>query len=186
MIEADALKKGENKMTRRNTVGSLVLLIVLIGLNQLSAIGQTNSTYVVFGDEELEKIVPSSFYFAGQSAPTQMRNSAAGRVGRDRFVIAGLVDTSGYSAEISGKYSGFFITDSPITVGNRALNSGSYGFGFAQNGTLRIFELNAKQLLSVAAPADRQMNRPKPLQMVAVRNGIRLYHGRNFVLLARR
>jgi hypothetical protein len=159
---------------------------LLIALAALGIIGQTNSRYVVFDEDEVEKIVPSGFYFAGQSAPTQMRNAAAARIGRDRYVIAGIVDTSGYSAEISGKYEGFFITDSRIRVGNRTLNSGAYGFGFAQNGQIRIFELNARQVLSAAAPADRGMQRPRPLQMVAARNGMRLYHGRNYVLVTPR
>ena len=169
-----------------SVLGGLALLAVISLSSASSVIGQTNSRYTVLEERELEKIVPTSFYFAGQSAPTQMRNSAAARLGRDRYVIVGMVDTSGYSAEISGKYEGFFITDSPINIGNRALNSGAYGFGFTKQGTIRIFELNAKQLLSVPAPADRRMERARPLQILAVRNGVRLYHGRNFVLITAR
>src|SRR5262245_95673 len=66
----------------------------------------------VLNDKDAIAVIPTSFYFAGQSAPTQVRNAAAAKLGKDRFVIAGLVDTSGYSTEISGKYEGFFITDS--------------------------------------------------------------------------
>lgn len=176
------------KFAQRNVLSILPLVIVFTaGL----IIGQTNDRYVVLGETELEKIVPSSFYFAGQSAPTQMRNAAAARIGKDRFgkdrfVIAGMVDTSGYSAEISGKYEGFFITDSPIRVGNKNLSPGAYGFGFTKKGTINILHLNAARLLSAAAPADHRMDRPRPLQMVATRNGVRLYHGRNYVLIAAR
>ena len=172
------------KFTRRNVL-SLVPFVVAV-FTSVSIIGQTNDRYVVLGEPELEKIVPTSFYFAGQSAPTQMRNAAAARIGKDRFVIAGMVDTSGYSAEISGKYEGFFITDSPITIGNKNLSPGAYGFGFTKNGTVNILHLNAARLLSAAAPSDPRMDRPRPLQMVARRNGIRLYHGRNYVLIAAR
>ena len=59
------------------------------------------------------------FLFRRPEPPTQMRNTAAARIGRGRLVIAGLVDTSGYSTEISGKYQGFFITDSPVRVGGK-------------------------------------------------------------------
>ena len=62
---------------------------------------------VLTGDN-LKRVVPTSFYFAGQSAATQERNTAAAKFGENRFVIVGLVDTSGYSTEISGKYEGFF------------------------------------------------------------------------------
>jgi hypothetical protein len=64
-------------------------------------------------NETTVRIIPTSFYFAGQSAPTQMRNSAAAGVGKKRYIVARLVDTSADSTEISGKYEGFFINDSP-------------------------------------------------------------------------
>jgi len=48
-----------------------------------------------------------------------MRNSAAARFGAKRFVIAGLVDTSGYSTEVRAKYQGFFITDSRSRFGGK-------------------------------------------------------------------
>src|SRR5262245_15419411 len=98
-------------MDFRRAAGLSFFCLLMILVSSAPTIGQTNSRFVVLGDEDIEKIVPSSFYFAGQSAPTQMRNSAAARIGRDRHVIVGMVDTSGYSAEISGKYEGFFITD---------------------------------------------------------------------------
>ncbi len=65
---------------------------------------------------ELTRITPTGFYFQGLSAPTQMRNAAAARFGADSYVIAGLVDTSGYSADVRQKYEGFLIADHPITV----------------------------------------------------------------------
>ena len=98
-----------------------------------SKVNQTN--YEVLTGDNLKRIVPTSFYFAGQSADTQMRNSAAAKIGENRFVIAGLVDTSGYSTEISGKYEGFLITDSPVKIGDKMLETGAYGFGFSKNGT---------------------------------------------------
>src|SRR3954453_17009459 len=57
---------------------------------------------VVLSGPELTRVIPTSFYFQGQSAPTQMRNSAAARFAPERFVLAGLVDTSGYSSEVRG------------------------------------------------------------------------------------
>src|SRR5438046_7799534 len=80
---------------------------------------------------ELTRVVPTGFYFQGLSAPTQMRNSAAARFGKDRFVVSGLVDTSGYSADVRAKYVGFLIADSAITLNGESLAPGAYGFGFA-------------------------------------------------------
>lgn len=130
------------------------------------------------------KIVPTSFYFAGQSAPTQMRNSAVARIGKDRYVIAGLVDTSGYSTEISGKYEGFLITDSPVNIGSKQLATGAYGFGFSGDGKLHIFDLSSKEIVSVETTSDKEMKRPRPLIMTVAADGVRFYKGKNYALVS--
>src|SRR5262245_9374964 len=103
--------------------------LALIGSLVLAAQAQT--PVVVLSGADLTRVVPTSFYFEGQSAPTQMRNAAAARLGEKRLVIAGLVDTSGYSSDVRAKYQGFFISDSPVTVGSQQLGPGAYGFGFS-------------------------------------------------------
>jgi hypothetical protein len=162
-----------------------ILCFVLTAAFSAPVKAQNRTNYEVLTDEALTRVVPASFYFAGQSAQTQVRNTAAARIGKDRFVIVGLVDTSGYSTEISGKYEGFFITDSPVRIGNKILGTGAYGFGFAASGQLRIFDLSSKQILSVQAQTDSQMKRPRPLQMTSDARGIRLYKGKSYVLIAR-
>ena len=149
-----------------------------------SANAQKTNNYEVLTDAALTKMVPKSFYFAGQSAETQMRNAAAAQIGKDRFVIAGMVDTSGYSTEISGKYEGFLITDSPVKIGNKTLGTGAYGFGFATSGQIKIFDLSSREILSAATRTDAEMTRPRPLQMTSETKGIRLYKGKNYVLIA--
>ena len=169
---------------KRNLYFGVLFLILTFALST-AANAQRNANYEVLNDEALNKVVPTSFYFAGQSAQTQARNTAAAKIGRDRFVVAGLVDTSGYSTEISGKYEGFFITDSPIRIGNKLLGTGAYGFGFAANGQVRIFDLSSKQILSVPTQTDNQMKRPRPLQMTSDARGVRFYKGKNYVLISR-
>ncbi|MGI9036420.1 MAG: hypothetical protein ACR2GD_10330 [Pyrinomonadaceae bacterium] len=159
-------------------------LSVLMFVCCLSVAAQNKADYAVLSGSELTGIVPTSFYFAGQSAQTQIRNSAAARLGKDRYVIAGLVDTSGYSTEISGKYEGFLITDSGIQIGDKQLATGAYGFGFSADGKLHIFDLSSKEILSVAATNDKEMKRPRPLMMSVAANGVRFYNGRNYVLVA--
>ena len=112
-----------------------------------------------------------------------MRNSAAAQFGKDRFVVVGLVDTSGYSTEIQGKYEGFFITDSPIKLGGKVLNTGAYGFGFSKE-VLNIFDLSSKQILSVKVAEDAELKRPRPLMMTADDKGVRFYKGKTFVLIS--
>jgi hypothetical protein len=172
-----------NFIKRKLFFGFLCLLLTTVFLSTANA--QRAGAYEVLSDDDLTKVVPTTFYFAGQSAPTQVRNTAAAKIGKDRYVIAGMVDTSGYSTEISGKYEGFFITDSPVRIGNKILGTGAYGFGFTARGQIRIFDLSSKQILSVPTQTDSRMNRPRPLQMTAERGGIRLYKGKNYVVIAR-
>lgn len=156
--------------------------VILIACATSTAIAQEQP--VVLAGAELTRVVPSSFYFEGQSAPTQMRNSAAARFGPKRHVIAGLIDTSGYSTEIRAKYEGFFITDSAIAVGGTDLGVGAYGFGFSNDGKFNLFDVAGNRLLSVDAAKDSAMRRPRPLMMVKASDGLRLYSGRNYVTIA--
>jgi len=96
----------------------IAALLLVVG----SAVAQERAA--ILTGAELTRVVPTSFYFQGLSAPTQMRNSAAARFGKNRYVIVGLVDTSGYSADVRAKYVGFLITDSPITINGESLAPG--------------------------------------------------------------
>ncbi|HEX7176337.1 MAG TPA: hypothetical protein VF240_13825 [Pyrinomonadaceae bacterium] len=141
---------------------------------------------VILAGQQLARVVPPGFYFEGQSAPTQTRNSAAARFGAKRHVIAGMVDTSGYSADVRAKYEGFFITDSPVSVGGEQLGPGAYGFGFTDDGKFNLFDVGGRPLLSVGAAADRVIRRPRPLMMTKADGGVRLYSGRQFVVITAR
>ena len=134
---------------------------------------------------ELERVVPQGFYFEGQSAATQMRNAAAAQFGPRRFVMAGLVDTSGYSSDVQAKYQGFIVTDSPVRVGGARLATGAYGFGFTSDGRLNVMDVGGRRVLSVRARNDDRLQRPRPLMMTDARNGVRLYSGRSFVVISR-
>jgi hypothetical protein len=113
-----------------------------------------------------------------------MRNSAAARFGTDRYVISGLVDTSGYSADVRAKYVGFLITDSAITLNGESLPSGAYGFGFPTEGKMTVMDLAGKDLLSVPVTNDKALRRPRPLMMSSDPSGVRLYAGKDYVVIA--
>ena len=158
---------------------SLIAALLLVAG---SAVAQERA--VILAGAELTRVVPTGFYFQGLSAPTQMRNSAAARFGKDRYVISGLVDTSGYSADVRAKYVGFLITDSAISLNGESLPAGAYGFGFATEGKLTVMDLAAKDLISVSITNDKDLRRPRPLMMTADGNGVRLYNGKNYVVIA--
>jgi len=148
------------------------------------AMAQESATILAGAD--LTRVVPAGFYFQGLSAPTQMRNAAAVRFGSQRYVIAGLVDTSGYAADVRAKYEGFLITDSPIKINGSDLSPGAYGFGFSDEGKMQVLDLAGNQVLSFSTAKDNELKRPRPLMMTKATDGIRLYNGKDYVTIAAR
>lgn len=165
---------------RRHLIARAALVLMVV----LTAVAiQAQDTATILTGAEANRIVPPGFYFQGQSAATQMRNSAVARFGTKRFVIAGLVDTAGYAADIREKYQGFFITDSPIKINGSELAPGAYGFGFTKDGKLSILDLTNKDVLSVSATKDTVLQRARPLMMTKTDQGVRLYAGKDYVVI---
>jgi hypothetical protein len=157
------------------------LPLVIIATSNL---GYAQDAATVLTGAELTRVVPPGFYFQGLSAPTQMRNSGATRFGTNRYVIAGMVDTSGYAADVRAKYEGFLITDSPITLNGTELGTGAYGFGFSDDGKLNILDLGGNQVLSVSTTKDNALKRPRPLMILKAADGIRFYSGKYYATIA--
>ncbi|MEP6743117.1 MAG: hypothetical protein ABJB61_11510 [bacterium] len=158
------------------------LMVLFIACSYSVIVGAQERVTVLAG-AELTRVVPPGFYFQGLSAPTQMRNAAAARFGGQRYVIAGLVDTSGYAADVRAKYEGFVITDSPIRINGSDLGTGAYGFGFSNDGKMQILDLAGNQIFSVATTKDSALKRPRPLMMTSAADGLRLYSGKDYVTI---
>lgn len=169
------------KSWRKYSLTGLVALLISCSLPFL--VTAQDSATILTG-AGLLRVVPPGFYFQGLTAPTQMRNSAAARFGTNRYVIAGLVDTSGYAADVRARYEGFLITDSAITINGSELGIGAYGFGFSNDGKLNVLDLAGNEILSVSSTKDNQMKRPRPLMMTKAGNGIRLYSGEDYAVIA--
>jgi len=166
-----------------NSFAGLAVLFIACSLPVFVA-AQVSVT--VLTGAELARVVPPGFYFQGLSAPTQMRNAAAAQFGSNRYVITGLVDTSGYAADVRAKYEGFLITDSPITINGRELGTGAYGFGFSNDGKMQILDLAGNPVLSTSTTKDSQLKRPRPLMMTKAADGVRFYNGKDYVTIAAR
>jgi hypothetical protein len=164
---------------RHSIWAAIPLLFALCIVNEVAA----QDRPVVLAGPALSRVVPPGFYFQGLSGQTQMRNSAAARWGRSRHVIAGLIDTSGYAADVRAKYEGFLITDSEITIDGKTLKSGAYGFGFTNEGQLNIMDLSGDQVLSATTSKDSKLRRPRPLMMAQDGERVRLYSGRDYAVI---
>ncbi|HYE16669.1 MAG TPA: hypothetical protein VD968_19675 [Pyrinomonadaceae bacterium] len=162
------------------------LFLAVLALAAAARVAGAQETPVILTGSQLLRVVPTGFYFEGQSAPTQLRNAAAARFGQSRHVIAGMVDTSGYSSEIRAKYEGFFITDSSVSVGGEGLSAGAYGFGFTDDGKFNLFDVGGRPVLTAPTTRDARLRRPRPLMMTRDGDAVRLYSGRSYVAITLR
>ena len=132
---------------------------------------------------DAQKVTPSHYFYAGQVAPVQMRNTAAFRTGEKKLVVAALVDVSGYSSAIAEKYQGLLVTDGTINVGAKSLGPGSYGIGSAADGKFVITDLGANVIATSDFTNDAALKRPVPLKMAADGSNVRLYLGKKYVTI---
>jgi hypothetical protein len=135
---------------------------------------------------DTQKLLPASVYYRGQSAPTQLRNSGGVKFADGSFVLATLVDNSGYASDVQAKYQAYFITEVPLKVGGQNLPAGIYGMGFIADSKLVVTDVGGHDVLTVATGDDAGLKRPTPLQVAAdPAGGFRLYAGRRFVIFSR-
>jgi len=151
-----------------------VIVVLALALGQLSA--------QVLSEDALKKVVPASFFFAGQTAQVQIRNSVGLKNAAGKVMLAGLVDTSGYSTSLQEKYQGFLIAETKLGFDGTTLDPGAYGFGF-KDGKFIVMTIAGADLLSVASQNDEQLKRPVPLKLIKDGEAYRLYAGRKYVVV---
>ncbi len=157
---------------RRNWMWMMVLVALVVG--QAGA--------QILAADALKKVVPASYFFAGQSAPVQARNSVGLKTAAGKFVLAGLVDTSGYSTAIQEKYQGFLITEVKLSFDGGTLEPGAYGFGF-KDGKFLVMNVAATDLFSAPSQTDEQIKHAVPLKLEKDGEGYRLYAGKKYIAL---
>jgi hypothetical protein len=156
-----------------------VLLAVITVLASAYSFAQNDKPGILTA-QEVKRVAPSSYFFRGQSAPVQLRNSVGLRASGGKLVLAGMVDTSGYASDIKEKYQGFFITEIKVKIEDSEVSPGQYGFGF-KDGKLLVMDVGANDVASVSSKKDDAMPHPVPLKLVQDGNGYKLYQGKNWV-----
>src|SRR5260370_25688510 len=90
-----------------------------------SGLAQQGSKHLMSSDE-LKKAVPAEYFFRGQKAPTQVRNSAGFQITDGKITLAALVAASGYSTAIQQKAQGLFITNAEVSIGGSPPAAAAY------------------------------------------------------------
>lgn len=172
---------GFNAICKWAVAGALALAVVV---SPVRTIAQSDAT--VLKPADMQKLLPSAVYYKGQSATTQVRNSGGVKFSDGYYVLATLVDTSGYSSDVQAKYQAYFITEVPIRIGSENLPAGVYGVGFIPGSKFVVTDVGAHDLHTVSSATDAGLKRPLPLQVMAdPAGGFRLYAGRRYVVFSR-
>ena len=140
----------------------------------------------VLGPSSMQKLMPATVFYRGQVATTQLRNSGGVKFSDGYYILAGLVDTSGYSSAVAAKYQAYFITEVPIHIGGMRLGPGAYGIGFIANDKFIVTDIGGHDVITVSSATDSALKRPMPLEIVAgAGNSFRVYAGRRYVVISR-
>ena len=158
---------------------------ILMLLCAMAALAQQKPEGVLKPADITGKVFPEQVFFRGQVAPVQMRNTGGIRFGDGSYVLAGMVDSSGYSSEIREKYQAYFISEVSLDIGGQKLAPGAYGVGFIKDNKFVVMDLGGHDLFQVASTHDPEIKRPVPLQIEGSAGKYRLYAGRDYVEFAR-
>jgi hypothetical protein len=163
------------------TVGALAVIMMAPAQMKAQQGGDT-----VLKPTDLQSLLPASVFYRANSATTQLRNSGGVKFADGYYVLATLVDTSGYSSDVSSKYQAYFIAEVPLKVGGKNLPAGVYGVGFIADNKFVVSDVGAHDVLTVSTGDDGGLKRPMPLQVIAdPAGGFRLYAGRRYVIFSR-
>ena len=139
----------------------------------------------VLSAADVQKLVPERLWYKGQAAPAQARNSGGVKFPDGSYVLATLVDTSGYSSDVQAKYQAYFITETALKIGGHSLPAGIYGVGFIGDNKFVVTDVGAHDVLTVASANNDEMKRPRPLQVTQDQGALRLYSGRRYVVFSK-
>jgi hypothetical protein len=165
-------------------IAAIAALAVAVFASPLRIMAQGGDT--VLKPADTQKLLPAAVYYKAQSAPTQLRNSGGVKFADGYYLLATLVDTSGYSSDVASKYQAYFITEVPIKIGGQSLPAGVYGVGFIPGDKFVVTDVGAHDVLTVSSSSDQDIKRPLPLQVTTEpAGGFRLYEGRKYVAFSR-
>jgi hypothetical protein len=173
----------------RSVAASTILVTSLFGVaartDAQSALPKPSKDTVLKAADIKARLFPEAVFFRGQSAPVQMRNTGGVHFSDDFYVLAGMVDNSGYSTGIREKYQAYLLSEVTLQIGGQTLKPGAYGIGFLAGGKFVVMDLAANDIFQAGSQRDAEMKRPVPLQVVADGAKYRLYMGRDFVEFSR-
>ena len=145
---------------------SAILINVLISsalfANSIGANSVVRARWRVATEPELRKVIPAHAPVIKENIETEFRTASGVTDGRGKFIAGVVMITAGYSAE--GKYSHFFITQTPLKIGSILLAPGEYVFGYQRtnNDVIRVSFYRASSGEPIGS-VDARVNRKSSL-----------------------
>lgn len=81
-------------------------------------------------EDELKLVIPPRAPVVGERIETEFRTASGITDGKGHFIAGVVLITAGYSAE--GKYSHYFVSQTPLRIGDFALSQGQYILGWTK------------------------------------------------------
>jgi hypothetical protein len=115
-----------------------VLSSALVISNATGAHPASRARWRAATEPELRKLIPVRAPVIKENIETEFRTASGVTDGRGKYIAGVVMITAGYSAE--GKYSHFFITQTPLKIGSMLLQPGEYVFGYQRisNDLIRV------------------------------------------------
>ena len=112
---------------QKRLVLTVLLASALLSLTVPRPAVASRTRWRAANEAELRRIIPARAPVVKENIETEFRTASGVTDGKNRFIAGVVMITAGYSAE--GKYSHFFITQAPLSIGNLLLQPGEYVFG---------------------------------------------------------
>lgn len=173
---------------------SVMRVLAFAGMALVAAQARAQGQYRVESGKAFDNAIPQSFYLEGNSIPVEKRNSLLALTPSGARLVAGLIDTTGYSSEVQQKYVGMLISEGSVDVCSKRVGVGSYGFGLSRPhaaagkmegpAQFHLYNQAGHQVATCQTPWDSKFQHPRPLELVPGPAGsARLYLGRNYIEL---
>lgn len=117
---------------------NLLIAASLVLSNSTGTVPAVRTRWRTTTEAELRKLIPARAPVNKENIETEFRTASGVTDGRGKFIAGVVMITAGYSAE--GKYSHFFITQTPLRIGSMLMQPGEYVFGYQRvnNDAIRV------------------------------------------------
>jgi|SRR6185437_16029649 len=106
----------------------LAIVVLLLGCGFACHAQPAHESWHSATAPELKALLPARAPVVRERIETEMRTASGITDGKGKYVAGVVLITAGYSAD--GKYSHFFLTQVPLTIGDFELPPGSYLIGW--------------------------------------------------------